>query len=224
MQTLNAHLSSLPGWLTAVIVITIGWLAAGMARFVVARLLALLHFNQLCERTGACDFLRKGEVAFSPSELAGRGLYWLIVIGALLEAAQLLDIGAAMEIRQRVVAAIPALLSAILVLIVGLIVVAFLSGFVRTLSRNAGSPYGNFWSRITRWTGTTLVLALAVEQAEIRGSVLAGVLYIIIAAIAFGMALAFGLGCQDMARNAMTKLIADVKERHRDASKSDMEG
>lgn len=224
MQVVNAYLSALPGWLIAAIVIAIGWLVAGVARFIVARLLALLHFNQLCERTGACDFLRKGEVAFSPAELVGRGLYWVVLIGVFLEAAHLLDIGVAVELRQRVVAAIPALLSAMLVLAVGLIVVAFLSGFVRTLSRNAGSPYANLRSRITRWAGTILVLALAVEQAELRGSVLAGVLYIVIAALALGMALAFGLGCKDMARNAMEKLIADLKERHRDASKSDLEG
>jgi hypothetical protein len=224
MENLNVYVSALPGWLIAAIVVAVGWLAAGAARFVVARLLALLHFNQLCERTGACDFLRKGEVGFSPAELAGRGLYWVVLIGVFLEAARLLDIGVANEFRHRVVAALPALLSAGLVLAVGLIVTAFLSGFVRTVTRNAGSPYADLWSRITRGVGVVLVLAMAFEQAEIRGSILAGVIQIVIAAFAFGMALAFGLGCKDMARNAMERLIADMKERHRDASKSDLEG
>ena len=72
--------------------------------------------------------------------------------------------------------------------------------------------------------GTILVLAVTVEQIQIRSSVLAGTLLIAVAAIALGTALAFGLGCKDMARNAMERLIADVKERHRDTSKSDMEG
>lgn len=224
MQVVNAYLSALPGWLIAAIVFAAGWLAAGMARVIIARLLRLFHFNQLCERIGLCDLFRKGEVALSPCELVGRGIYWVILIGVLLEVARLLDIGSSMDLRQRVLSAIPALLSAILVLIVGLILVAFLSGLVRTLSRNAGSPYANLWSRITRWMGTIVVLAIAVEQAEIRGSVLAGMLYIIIAAVAFGMALAFGLGCKDMARNAMEKWIANLKERHRDSSKPDMEG
>jgi hypothetical protein len=224
MQVLSAYLAALPGWLIAAIIVVVGWLAAGAARFVVTRMLAMLHFNQLCERTGACDFLRKGEVAFSPSVLVGRGLYWVILIGVFLEAARVLDIGLATEFRRRAVAALPALLSAVLVLAVGLILIAFLAGFVRTVSRNAGSPYANLWSRITRWVGVILVLAIAVEQAEIRGSILAGAIQIVIAAFAFGMALAFGLGCKDMARNAMEKWIANLKERHRDSSKPDMEG
>jgi hypothetical protein len=102
--------------------------------------------------------------------------------------------------------------------------IAFLAGFVRTVTRNAGSPYANLWSRITRWVGVVLVLAMAFEQAEIRGSILAGAIQILIAAFAFGMALAFGLGCKDIARNAMERMLANLKERHRDASKTDLEG
>lgn len=224
MENWSVYLSELHGWMIATIVVAIGWLAASVARFVVSRLLALLHFNQLCEKTGAGDFLRKGEVALSPSALAGRGLYWVMLIGVFLEAARLLDIGVATEFRHRVIAAIPAVLSAVLVLAVGLIVTAFLSGFVRTLTRNSGSPYANLWARVTRWIGVVLVVAMAIEQAEIHGSILAGVIQIIVAAIAFGMALAFGLGCKDMARDTMERLIAGIRERHKDASKSDMEG
>lgn len=224
MQNLNAFLSTLPGWLIAVIVVTVGWLAAGAVRIIVAKALRPFRFNQFCERIGVYGFLRKGGVTLTPCDLVGRGVYWIIVIAVLQEAGRILDIGAAVEFRQRAVAAFPALLSAALVLAVGLIVIAFLSAFVRTLIRNAGSPYANLWSRIIRWAGTIVVLAIAGEQAELRGTVFVGVLYIVITAFAFGMALAFGLGCKDMARNAMEKLITDLKERHRDMPNSDLEG
>ncbi|MDI6775563.1 MAG: hypothetical protein QME60_09305, partial [Verrucomicrobiota bacterium] len=182
------------------------------------------RFNQACERTGVGDFLRRGEVPLSPSELVGRGLYWVVIIGVPFETARLLDIRAVMEFRQRVVVAMPALLSAMLTLIVGLIAISFLSGLVRTIARNAGSPLANLWSRIVRWVSVIMVLAIALEQAEIRGSVMIGALLLVIAAVAFGIALSFALGCKDMARSAMEKWIANLRERHRDASKPDMEG
>jgi hypothetical protein len=224
MQPLSHYLPAVSGWLNTVIVIGGGWLIARVLCSVTARALRLFHFNQFCERLGVGEVLRKGEVALTPSELVGRGLYWVILLAALIEAARLLDIGPAVALRQQIVAAIPAFASAVLVLAAGLIVVSFLAGVVRTLSRNAGSPYARLWARITRWAGATLVVALAIEQARIRGSVLAGVLYIIVAAFALGMALAFGLGCKDMARSAMERLIADLKERHREDSQSDLEG
>jgi xanthine/uracil/vitamin C permease (AzgA family) len=224
MENMIECLSQLPDWFLALIVVLVGWLFAFVARFGAARILTALHFNQLCERTGTCEFLRKGEVGFSAAQLVGRGIYWLVLVAVLLEAARLLDIGVVTEFRRRVVSSLPAILSAVMVFVVGLILVAFLAGFVRTVTRNAGSPYANLWSRMTRWVGLVLVLAIALEQAEIRGSILAGVIQILFGAFAFGAALAFGLGCKDMARNAMEKLITDVKERHRDISKSDMEG
>ncbi len=224
MEKLNVILSAQPAWLIAIFLVAAGWLLASMMRSLSARLLALLHFNQLCERAGVYDFLRKGEVPFTPSQLVGRGLYWVIWVWTFLGVAHILDIGVAAEFRHRMVAAIPTLLNAALVLLVGLVTVTFISGFVRTLSRNAGSPYADLWSRITRWVGVILVLTIAFEQAQIQGVILGGVIQIIIAAFAFGMALAFGLGCKDMARSAMEKLIADLKERHRTTTKSDMEG
>lgn len=224
MQELTEIFSSLPGWAIAAIIVVVGWPAAGLARFIMSNMMRLMHFNQFCDRTGVCDFLRKGEVPHSPSDMVGIGVYWVILVAVFLEAARILDIGAADQFRHRVIAALPGVLSGILVLAVGLILVAFLAGFVRTLTRNAGSLYANLWSRTTRWLGIMLVLAVALEQTEIRGSILAGVIQIVIAAFAFGMALAFGLGCKDMARNAMERLISDLRDRHKARPRSDMEG
>ncbi|OPZ31364.1 MAG: hypothetical protein BWZ02_00260 [Lentisphaerae bacterium ADurb.BinA184] len=224
MDTLMAYVARMPGWLVAVIVVVAGWLAALVARVVLARVLALFRFNRLCGRLGLCDFLRKGDVTLTPSEVLGRGAFWVILGAALLKAAALLDVAAAETLRQRAVAALPALVSGGLVFVVGLLLVAFVAGFVRTVARNAGSPYAELWGRVTRWAGGILMLAVAIEQAEVRGSVLAGVLYIVTGAGALGLALAFGLGCKDMARESMKKWMAEMRERHRDASHPDLEG
>lgn len=224
MQDVVARLSAMPGWVMAILLLMGGWMFAFVLRVFVPRLLAFLRFNHLCERAGVCDFLRKGEVGFSPAQLVGRGIYWILLIGIFLESARLLDIDAVTEFRHRIVAAVPAILSALLVFAVGLILTAFLAGFVRTVTRNAGSAYANLWSRITRWVGVILVLAVALEQAEIRGSILGSVIQIVIGAFAFGAALAFGLGCKDMAKSSMEKMITELRARHRDAPKADMEG
>ena len=224
MSMLFNRLPDMPHGMDAALVLAIGWFAAIVTRLVVVRLLQLLRFNRLCNRIGVDDFLRKGGVTFPPAELAGRGLSALILISAFLEAARILDIGALQELRRRAGAAVPSMISAGLVLAVGLMVVSFIAGFLRTVGRNAGNPYAAIWSRIARWTGTLLVLALALEQAVIQSVILPGVIHIVIAAFALGLALAFGLGCKDLARQVMEKWIADLKERHRNVSKPDMEG
>lgn len=224
MNNIMELLTTSPNWIIAPGVLLGGWIVAIALRFVVTKALRVARFDQICDRSGICDFLRKGEVRFSPSQLVGRGAYWLILLCALFETARLLDIKALSELQQRMAAGLPSFLSGVMVLAIGIILVGFFAGFVRTLSRNAGSPYAELWARITRWAGTILVIAFAVEQADIRRSILAVTLQIVIAAFAFGVALAFGLGCRDMARAAMEKFIAYLKERHTNTSRADMEG
>lgn len=214
----------LPSWLTAVMVLLSGWLIASILRLLVTKVLNLFSLSRLYDRTGMSEFLRKGEVRLTPAQLAGRLIYWLILIVAFLKAAQILDMTTVMQFRRNIGANLPSLLSGGFVLAVGLILVNFFAGFVRTVSRNEGSPYANLWYRITKWIGTVLVAAVALEQANVRGSVLAILLQVVIAAFAFGTALAFGLGCKDIARNAMEKFINYLKERHTDVPKSDLEG
>jgi len=224
MVKITEFYSMLPHWAVAVIVVLSGWLMASVLRFIVTKTFTLFSLSRLFNRTGVSEFLRKGEVNLTPAQLAGRILYWLVMMVAFLKAAQVLDITTVTQFRRNIEAHLPSLISGGFVLAVGLILVNFLAGFVRTLARNEGSPYANLWSRITRWIGTVLVVAVALEQADVRGSILAVILQVVIAALAFGTALAFGLGCKDIARNAMEKFIAYLKERHTDISKSDLEG
>jgi len=224
MSAIMQHITRQPDWLLAVVIIVIGWLAGFLVRVVATRVLTLIRFDAMFARTGAGEFLKKGGVTQAPSSLVGRGLYWIVLMAAFIEASRRLDIEVATEFRQRFVAALPSVLSAILVLAVGVILVSFCAAFVRTVTLNAGSPYSTLWSRITRWLGILLVLGVALEQANLSGAVLAGVIQIVLAAIAFGVALAFGLGCKDMARHATEKFIEELKERHRNVPKSDLEG
>lgn len=224
MSEFVAQLLIMPPWALAFTVITSGWVAAFLARYSVSRVLTVLRFDRLCDRTGVCEFLRKGEVGSTPAQLVGSGFYWIALAITLLEAARLLDLTVFSEFRRRLVEALPAALSALMVFAVGFMAVAFVAGFVRTVTRNAGSAYANLWSRIARFIGIILVTAIALEQAEIRGSILAGVIQITFGAFAFGAALAFGLGCKDIARTATEKFIADVRERHKDVARTDMEG
>ena len=47
---------------------------------------------------------------------------------------------------------------------------------------------------------------------------------ILFAAIVFGAALAFGLGCKDLARDAFTRVLQSLREKKRTDGRADLEG
>ncbi|MBU4199179.1 MAG: hypothetical protein KKG09_00845 [Verrucomicrobia bacterium] len=214
----------LPNGIVALLVLILGWCAAIFIRLVLSKVLDLARFNQICEKTGISDFLRKGQVSYSPAKLAGVIAYWIVVLVALFWSAKLLNIDMAEPLSARLVTAIPGFVSAMLILVVGVITVSFIGNFVMTIARNASFPHAQLLSQVTKFLGFILVFSLTLEQIDIGTTMIASLFQIVLGAVAFGVALAFGLGCKDMARDAMERFLHELKEKSRIGGDSDMEG
>jgi hypothetical protein len=216
--------STLPSWLQAVPSLAAGWLLAFILRHTLTLLCALLFVNRLAERVGLSDFLRKGNVTQTPSQLLGLLAYWLVLGATLVRVAKLLDLDLASTLVARLLSALPELVSALLVCVLGFVCVKFLGNLVRTLVSNAGYGHAEFAARCVRWAGFFLVFALAIDQLGFAKTLLSPLVHIVFGAVALALALAFGLGCKDIARDFTQGLLRELRERSRAGSKSDLEG
>ncbi len=228
MQALHNWLEGtaapLPGGVSALLVLAVGWGAAIVLRLVLAKVLDLARFNHVCEKTGVAEFLRKGQVSYSPARLAGVLVYWIVLLLTLFWSAKLLNLDMAEPLSARLMAALPGFASAILILVVGVIAVSFIANFVMTIARNASFPHARLLSQATRVLGLILVVSLTLEQANIATAMIVTLFQTVLGAVAFGAALAFGIGCKDLARDAMERFLHKLKERSRAGGDSDMEG
>jgi hypothetical protein len=224
LEGIAAFWASLPRPLQAAIILAAGWSAALLARLLISRLLAALKFDRLSERTGFKEFLRKGGVEFSASKLAGVTAYWVILVLSLILSALSLDERILGEFGSRAAEKLPAFFSAGLVMAVGLVLTGFLAKFVSTIARNAGFPNAGLLARAIKWAGFLLTLSISLDQLGVGGNLIGPVFLILLGALALGAALAFGLGCKDMAREAMERFIRAMMERSREGGGEDMEG
>ncbi len=216
--------SSLPHWILALLVLVLGWCAALVMRLLIAKMFERIKFNQICEKSKFSDFLRKGQVVYSPSKLIEMIVYWIVLLLILLWSANLLNIKMAENLSDRLISVVPEFVSAVLIFVVGIIVVSFVGNFVMTIASNAAFPHARLLSQATKVLGITLVLTLTLEQADIGTHLIASLFQMLIGAVVFGTALAFGLGCKDMARDAMEGFLHKLREKSRAERGSDMEG
>jgi hypothetical protein len=214
----------LPLYVTVLLLLMIGTGAAFLSRLLLSRILPVLRFNRFCERAGFSDFLKKGEVGYTPSQLTGVGAFWGILFATFLYVAHLLDLGVYETFVRQVASRLPRLGAALLILGIGFLSVSFLGNFVRTVARNAGIAYASLASRVTKWLGWTFVLLIALEQIQLGTGLVGTTFLILMTALALASALAFGIGCKDMARETMEKFLANLREKHRDRGDSDLEG
>jgi len=220
LQTVFAVLPP-EGW--ALVVAPLGWVLALVLRWAVTGLLTLVRFDRLADRVGFSAFLAAGQVSYTASRLVGIAVFWLTLLATLVTASALLDPTLVAAVSERLAQWAPALVAAVLVVVIGLLLVSFLANLVLTLARSAAWPQARLVSRGVRVLGIVVVVAVATEQLGLNLSLVHSLVLIVAGGLVLGLALAFGLGGQDLARQALKRWTSALSERDRPRG-PDLEG
>ena len=202
---------ALPRVGVAVLISVAGWLVARAVRWAVVKALKAVSFDDLAEKIHVNEFLRRGEVRVQLSELAGISLYWLILLAVLLAVLDLLGMAVAAELLERVLAYVPQVIAGILVLVLGLFFATVVSSVVQTAAANAGMVQAKAMGQITRVVVILFAAAVALEKF-LSSTIIQTTFNTVVMAFAFGAALAFGLGCKDLAGRAVQDFINKLSE------------
>lgn len=227
ISLLQTHLegwSQLPRWLQVLCLLVGGGTIAWLLGFSVAFVTRVLFIDRLLDKTRLHEFLLKGNIRQAPSMLLGILVKWLIWILLLKDVAMTVDADFASAMMSRITQVIPELLVAVVIAGIGFMAVRFISNLTRTLARNAGQAHAAFLARCVKWGGYVLVIALSVDQLGFAKALLSPLVLIFFAAVCLAGALAFGLGCKDMAKDHAQAFLKSLRERARFGDKTDLEG
>jgi mechanosensitive ion channel-like protein len=194
----SAHV--VPILIMVLVTLIIGGFLAFVARLLTYRLLQLAQFDRLVQRTGFSSMIDRTGVFRSPADLGARfvqALVWLFTVLFALNAA---DTPASVELVRRFVDYIPNLIAAGLVLLLGVAVSRMISRSALLAAVNAQWPAARLIAGGVRVLVMTLAIVIALEQLHIGSLPLLVAFAIVFAGIVFALALAFGLGARDMAR------------------------
>lgn len=207
LRILFARLASfVPVLLGALLILLVGWLAARILQEVLVRALKTVRVDDLAQKAGLSEVLRKGAVAYSLSELLGVFLYWLVLLGTLVAAVNALGMTATAELLDRVLLYIPNVVAGVIILILGSFFAAMLGSIVQTVTANAGIKQSKGLGQVTKVVLMVFAIEVALEKF-IGMTTLHMQLNIVIAALAAGAALAFGLGCKDLAGRFVSEQV-----------------
>lgn len=203
----------IPRLIGVLLILIIGWLIAKLIETVIVRVLKLVRLDTLSERSGTSNFLAKGGIKYTLSELLGVLAYWTAMLIVIMTALNALQWTVAAELLNKVVAFIPNIIVAVFVLVIGMFVSAVLAGVVRTAASNAGIKQARLLGQITQVVVVIFAVVIALEQLNIGKIIIASAVQIILAAIGLGLAIAFGVGCKDIAGKYVSDLISKLKEK-----------
>lgn len=209
-------LALLPNVLAMVIIVTVGLVAGRIIAYTTERLLRVIGLDHLGNRLGVSAALARGGVKADPSHLLGRAAFWMVVLFAAMAGLGALNLEPVNQFARSLLAYLPHLFVAALILVVGYLLSNFVSQAVLIAAVNAGMPPARLIAAFSRWGIQVLAIAMAMEQLGIAQHTVAVGFGLVLGGLVLTLSLAFGLGAKDLAREFLDRQFGRKNERTKD--------
>jgi hypothetical protein len=178
---------------------------ARFIRFAVIKALRAINFHVLAERAGVDGFLKQGGIATDTTAILGLLVYWGVVLAALLIAFNGLGLTYITELLGRIVAFLPRVFVAVVIVAFGTYFARFIGETVMTYCRNVEIQDADLLARLARYAILAFVLVIALDQMSLGVDIVRESFLIVLAGVVLALALAFGLGGQRWAAGLLER-------------------
>jgi hypothetical protein len=208
LQVRERLLAVIPGLLVLLTMLVVGFLLAWLARVVVSRIGRAIGIDRLLERWGVAPSLRRSGILRLPSDVLGLVCFWAIfILFASVGIDGLALPGGPPGATALLIAFLPPLLAAALILLVGWLVANFLSQGVLIAAVNARLPEARLLARGVHWVVLLFAAATALTHLGIGKEMVLVVFGITLGGVVLAVALAFGLGGRGVARQILERRL-----------------
>ena len=213
-NALSTFLSYLPQLIGAIVILIIGYIVAKVLQAVVGRVLRAVGFDGWMEKGGIKQFFDRAETNQTPVSILGQLVFWFVFIIALTMAADALGIPQVSVILGQLIAYIPSIIAAVLILILAALLANFVSGIVR------GATGSGLLASVAQYAIIVYAVFAAITELGIAVELTAPTFLIVLGAVALGAAIAFGLGGREVAQDILQKAY-DRSDEVKSGSPSD---
>ena len=213
----TAFVLFVPRLVAATIIFAGGFFVALLIRRAIQRVLASIGVDRLSLRIGASEMLRQADKP-TAEVLIAKIVFWLVWIGFIVSAVDTLQFGPFQGLVVEFFRFVPRFLIALLVLAIGFLVGNFLWRATLLASVNAGLPGARLLSGALRVLVIAIGVVMALEQLGLATAVVLTAFAITFGALMLGLAIAFGLGGQDAAKQLLEQQLRAKRERDANAA------
>jgi len=205
----------LPRLIVMLIIAFLGWVVAGLLKVLVRSILRLTRFSKLSENAGATQLLNQAALP-SSTELLSRFVFWVAWVGFILLGVSVLGIVGLQEYISRFFLFLPRLFVALVVLFFGLLAANFFSRAVLLAAVNANFRSSRLLSISIRVIISIFALSMVFEVLGVAEETMLIAFGTAFGAIMLGLAIAFGIGGKDLAREFLEKRLVTGKREEKE--------
>jgi small-conductance mechanosensitive channel len=212
-NALAVFFAFIPHLIGAIIILIIGLIVGRLVGGIVTSALRAVKFDQVAERADVGDLLRNAGVKMDAAALVGGIAKWFIYIVFFQVAASTLGFPQLTDILNQVLAFLPRIVVALVILLIGALVAKLLAGVVRGAVGTSRLGNADVLGNVARYAVLAFAVVAALSQLEIAPAIVNTLWTAIIGMVAVTLALAFGLGARDAAGSVATGQLIKAEIR-----------
>ncbi|MFC2171709.1 mechanosensitive ion channel [Acidobacteriota bacterium] len=194
---LDKFLGMFPSILAAIVILTIGYVFGKIIGDFISRLLGGVGFDKILSKIGLGSLEEKGKEGLSLSGIAGKVVMYIILVFALTEAFEVLNLKLISQLFSEFLLFLPKLFIGILILGVGFAVAQIV--FKMLSAALEGSTHVTLLSNAAKYGIVTFAFFMALQQIGFGESIITTAFTALFGAFCLAAALAFGLGAREIA-------------------------
>jgi hypothetical protein len=186
-----------PRLAAAIGVLMLGFLAAKAFERGTDFVLHRVGFDRWMREGGVTEALERAGTTVDPSTVLARLVFWTVMLLVIVVAANALGVTAVATLFGELLAYVPQVIAALIVLVLGILLGEFVKDLV--LASSGTLPAAPVLARAGKAAVILLSIFMALEQLAISQDVLLVFFVAIVGAAALAAGIAFGLGARDVA-------------------------
>lgn len=188
----------------AVAVALVGWLVAALLSQLTLATLRAVRFNAAMRRLSGHEPPRE------PAALVARAVHLLVLTVGVVLAFDALGFELSASVSGRLQEVLPRVLASAVLLVAGVLAAMALGAITRRFFEGAGLRGGRLRGQIVSGVFTLFAALLALEQLGFAAQFVVAIGIVLVGAAGLAAALAFGLGCRDLARDFVVEYLRSL--------------
>lgn len=202
----------LPTLAAALLVFLIGLILAKWGKSLTIKVLETARLSALVKKSGLEPFLEKAEVKLKIEEIFGGIVRWLIILIFFIATVNILGLTTLSSVLNTVLAYIPKVISAVLVLTIGVLLAGAVEGLVKGALGQVDLKASRLLAKIASYLVVTFATLTAINELGIAQNLINALFIGVIAVLALGFGLALGLGSKDLVAKILNEWYENLKK------------
>ncbi|MBP1748803.1 MAG: conserved rane protein of unknown function [Deltaproteobacteria bacterium] len=212
----EGFLTFLPNLLTFIALLIVGIVLGSILRLIFLKIFRAIHLDTAAERIGVFEMLVRRGIRSSLSAFVARFIGWIVILTFAVIALQALKILTVENLLDRFFLYLPSVFTAAVILVFGYIFSNFFGRAALIASVNAGIRRAGMVGRMVKLVVFIVSATMAMEQLGIGRDTVLIAFAIVFGGIVLALAIAFGFGGRDIARDYLQRNVDREREQDKD--------